>query len=73
MTKEEEALNAYIEQLQLKINNLDQTNSLLNTRLVILEKENRILKQKVDEFEIINKKKVNSVVGFAHKKTVKGK
>jgi len=39
VNKEEEALNIYIEQLHQKISNLDQTNSMLNARIVILEKD----------------------------------
>ena len=73
MNKEEEALNIYIEQLHQKISNLDQTNSMLNARIVILEKDNRKLQGIVDEYEKINKKKLNKVTGFSHKKTVKGR
>ena len=70
MTKEEEALNIYIEQLHQKIANLDQTNSMLNARIVILENENKKLAVKVNEYEKINKKKVNTVSGFSHRKTI---
>jgi len=73
VTKEEEALELYINQLSEKIQNLDQNNTMLQTRIVILEKENKELREKVNQYEIINKKKVNKVTGFSHKKSVKGR
>jgi len=73
VTKEEEALELYINQLTEKIQNLDRNNTMLQTRVVMLEKENKELSEKVNQYEIINKKKVNKVTGFSHKKTIKGR
>jgi len=73
VTKEEEALELYIKQLSEKIQNLDQNNTMLQTRIVMLERENKDLEEKVNQYEIINKKKVNKVTGFSHKKTIEGR
>lgn len=77
MSENEKIIEMYIKQQQEKINELSHQllmsttkNKLLEENLKILELSNRQLQEKITYYENINKKKMNSVTGFKHNKTI---
>jgi predicted DNA binding CopG/RHH family protein len=64
MNEEKEVLELYIEQQQKQINDLTQKITMLTTRNAYLEKELKQANVKVKEYDLINRKKRNSVRGF---------
>jgi phage shock protein A len=72
MSEEKEVLELYIEQQQKQINDLTQKITMLTTRNAYLEKELKQANVKVKEYNLINRKKRNSVKGFnSSRKTIK--
>jgi len=72
MNEEKEVLELYIEQQQKQINDLTQKITMLTTRNAYLEKELKQANVKVKEYNLINRKKRNSVKGFnSSRKTIK--
>jgi phage shock protein A len=72
MSEEKEVLELYIEQQQKQINDLTQKITMLTTRNAYLEKELKQANVKVKEYNLINRKKTNSVKGFnSSRKTIK--
>jgi len=77
MSENEKIIEMYIKQQQEKINELSHQllmsttkNKLLEENLKIMELSNRQLQDKITYYENINKKKMNSVTGFKHYKTI---
>lgn len=70
MSRELEVLETYIQEQKAKIDDLSQQLILLSTRYKMIEEENKVMKEKLNEYEIINKKKKNTVDGFVHRKKI---
>lgn len=66
MSEHEEVLEIYLKEQQTKINELSQQIMVLSTRNSYLEKKLEETQKKLNEYEIINRKKLNTVQGFKH-------
>ena len=64
MNENEQVLNLYIKEQQEKINELTQQVLMMSTRNKYLEEQLNKVKDKLETYESINRKKRNEVKGF---------
>ena len=64
MNESEQVLNLYIKEQQEKINELTQQVLMMSTRNKYLEEQLNKVKEKLETYESINRKKRNEVKGF---------
>ena len=70
MSKEIQVLETFIQEQKSKIDDLSQQLLMISTRYKLLEEEHKVVKAKLNEYEIINKKKKNTIQGFRHTKKI---
>lgn len=70
MNEQEKVLELYIQEQQNKINELSQQIMILTTRNKFLEEKMKKDADRLEYLENINRKKMNTQVGFSHKKKI---